>query len=226
MDSVRIGQRNPYPANCSLFVWRNLDTLPDVANPTFKMEYAAATCSEMTWIWQTVALPSPIACSTDFWVGIWIPENSSTRALSDASLDFSWRMAWKWDYGWLIARTADGDFKIRAIVSTVGTEETYPTLKLVLNENYPNPVTDKTTIAYTISQATKVKLEIYDITGRNIKTLVNGIQTAGEKEIVWDRTNNKGEQVASGIYFYSLNMEHPAMAVTKNKSLVKTLIVL
>lgn len=220
IDSARIGVRNPYPATCSLFVWdNNQNGLPAVATPKLKMAYAVMIVSEFEWKWQTIALSSPVICSTDFWVGIWIPENSSTRALSDTILNFSSRMAWRNDYGWAIGVTADGDFRIRAFVSYVGAEETgVLPLKLALDKNFPNPVTEKTTISYTIPQATKISLAIYDITGRNVRTLVNEVQSAGEKEVVWDRKNESGRPVSSGIYFYSLN--------SVQKSITKTMIVL
>ena len=63
--------------------------------------------------------------------------------------------------------------------------------------NYPNPFNPVTTINYSIPAAGSVKVAIYDITGREIATLVNGFQSAGSYAVAW---NGLGQ--SSGIYFY------------------------
>ncbi len=75
---------------------------------------------------------------------------------------------------------------------------------MVLRQNYPNPFNPTTNISYSLSETGRVKLSIYDILGREIKVLVNGIQDAGEKRATWNGTNNSGVKVGSGIYFYRL----------------------
>ena len=73
-----------------------------------------------------------------------------------------------------------------------------------LNQNYPNPFNPSTTILYEIPNTEKVTLEIYDILGRRVKTLVNTIQQQGRYSITWNGRNSFSETVASGIYFYRL----------------------
>jgi M6 family metalloprotease-like protein len=70
----------------------------------------------------------------------------------------------------------------------------------------PNPMGDKTTIGYQISQESKVTLNLYNISGQLVKTLVNAVQVPGYKSVVWNGKDNKGYKVASGIYFYKLNV--------------------
>jgi flagellar hook assembly protein FlgD len=49
-----------------------------------------------------------------------------------------------------------------------------------------------------------VKLEIFNLLGQKIKAIIDGDQTAGDKEVIWDGKNENGEQVASGVYLYRL----------------------
>ena len=73
-----------------------------------------------------------------------------------------------------------------------------------LHQNYPNPFNPTTTIHYDLPKTSNVVLKVYDIIGQEVKTLVNDIQTAGEKSVVWDGRNSAGQIVSSGVYIYSL----------------------
>lgn len=70
---------------------------------------------------------------------------------------------------------------------------------------YPNPFNPTTTLRYDLPEATKVIIMIYDLMGRDIKTLVNHQQKAGYKSVVWDATNDLGEPVSAGIYLYRIS---------------------
>jgi parallel beta-helix repeat protein len=71
-------------------------------------------------------------------------------------------------------------------------------------QNYPNPFNPSTTIEYTLPKDTQVRITIYNLLGRKVRTLVDEYQTAGRRRIVWDSKNDEGEEVASGIYFYQI----------------------
>jgi hypothetical protein len=73
-----------------------------------------------------------------------------------------------------------------------------------LQQNYPNPFNPTTQISYQIPVAEKVSLKVYDILGQEVKTLVNGAVEAGTHSVEWNGTNNAGQQVASGVYIYTL----------------------
>ncbi len=73
-----------------------------------------------------------------------------------------------------------------------------------LNQNYPNPFNPETNISYSLPQGANVRLTIYDILGQEIRVLVDEYQNPGEKNIIWDGHNMRGEDVSSGIYFYRL----------------------
>ena len=79
----------------------------------------------------------------------------------------------------------------------------------LLLQNYPNPFNPETWIPYQLSEDTPVSISIYDTTGRLVRTLPLGLQSAGfynsrERAAYWDGRNALGERVASGIYFYQL----------------------
>jgi len=73
-----------------------------------------------------------------------------------------------------------------------------------LGQNAPNPFNPTTTISYDLPQATEVRLQIYNVLGQNVKTLVDDFQEAGAHNVIWNGTDNTGTQVASGIYFYRI----------------------
>ncbi len=71
-------------------------------------------------------------------------------------------------------------------------------------QNYPNPFNPSTIIQYSLPQANKVKIVVYDISGKEIAILADNFQNAGTYNVTWTGKNNSGQQVASGIYFYSV----------------------
>jgi len=79
--------------------------------------------------------------------------------------------------------------------------------EFMLYANYPNPFNPVTRIDYGLPEDNHVTMVIYDIMGREIKTLVNGIQKAGYKSIVWDGTNAFGNSVSAGMYFYMIQAD-------------------
>lgn len=76
-----------------------------------------------------------------------------------------------------------------------------------LSDNYPNPFNPETKIGYFVPRACRVRLEVFNLLGQKIRTLVNEHQTVGNREVSWDGRNQAGDQVASGVYFYKLNAE-------------------
>jgi len=77
-----------------------------------------------------------------------------------------------------------------------------------LQPNLPNPFNTKTAISYSSPVTGHLSLVIYDITGREIKTLVDEVKTAGTHTIEWDGTNRGGTKVPSGTYFYRIKVEN------------------
>jgi len=89
----------------------------------------------------------------------------------------------------------------------ISQNETIPT-KLALYRNYPNPFNPVTNISFDLPQTMKVKLDIFNILGQRVITLVNGDLPAGHYQYLWDARSEKGAILASGIYFYRLTADN------------------
>ena len=76
--------------------------------------------------------------------------------------------------------------------------------EFALHQNYPNPFNPVTTLRYDLPEAGLVNITIYDMLGREVKTLVNQTQDAGYKSIIWNATNDYGKPVSAGIYLYQI----------------------
>lgn len=88
-----------------------------------------------------------------------------------------------------------------------------------LASNYPNPFNASTAISYYVPKDAQVTLEVYNIRGQKVKTLVDEQKTAGTYSVIWDGTNSKGEVVATGVYFYRLSIDKETL--TKKMTLLK-----
>lgn len=89
--------------------------------------------------------------------------------------------------------------------------------RLRLHPNYPNPFNPTTTISFEIPQTSKISesfevyLQIYDITGKLVKTLIHGKMLPGYHSVMWNGKDDAGEDVGSGIYFYRLRSQRTAV---------------
>jgi hypothetical protein len=88
-----------------------------------------------------------------------------------------------------------------------------------LYQNAPNPFNPMTDIRYYLPESEHVNLEIFNMNGRKVRTLVDGYKEAGEHVVTWDAKNDSGDKVASGIYLYRLRAGD--MEISKKMSLLK-----
>ncbi len=79
-----------------------------------------------------------------------------------------------------------------------------PTGLVSMQQNFPNPFNPSTVIRYTVATPGLVLLKVYDLRGREVRTLVNGVQDSGPQSIEWSGKDNAGRGVASGTYIYRL----------------------
>ena len=97
-------------------------------------------------------------------------------------------------------------------------DETSPITYSLYNA-YPNPFNPFTTLRYDLPEDAMVNITIYDMMGRNVKTMVNSQQNAGFKSIQWDATNDAGAPVSAGLYLYTI--ESKQFRQTKKMVLLK-----
>ena len=88
-----------------------------------------------------------------------------------------------------------------------------------LSGNYPNPFNPETEIKFSLSNASKVSIDIYNIKGQKVKSLVNDKYDAGDHSAVWKGTDDNNRKVGSGIYFYK--MKSGRYTATKKMILLK-----
>ncbi len=74
-----------------------------------------------------------------------------------------------------------------------------------LEQNYPNPFNPETVIRFTLPSAAQTQLAIFDMSGRQVRTLVNGMMTSGHHEVTWNASDDAGTILPSGVYLYRLN---------------------
>ncbi|NCS89254.1 MAG: hypothetical protein AUK34_03280 [Ignavibacteria bacterium CG2_30_36_16] len=136
------------------------------------------------------------------------------ESFGDVDGNGSWEFASASRLGEIIAFSGGTDIP-------VDVQENYTILpvEFKLEQNYPNPFNPATLIRYNIPLQTKVKLVVYDILGRIVKTLVNEVKDQGRHETSWDGTNSMNISVSTGVYFYRLETEN--FISTKKMLLVK-----
>ena len=76
----------------------------------------------------------------------------------------------------------------------------------VLEQNYPNPFNPGTSIKFEIPADGYVELTVYDVSGREVRTLAQRSFAAGPHAVPWDGRNSAGVEVSSGVYFYKLTV--------------------
>ncbi|MCX8014770.1 MAG: T9SS type A sorting domain-containing protein, partial [candidate division WOR-3 bacterium] len=138
--------------------------------------------------------------------------NSSTIGIQDPTCTIGIQSLYNGSYHPAAAPLIAG----RAIKFTTTTPysgiSNYDIANLKLNAknliSYPNPFSNHTTISYHLSYPAKVKLQIFDITGKLIKTLTNQEQSNGAYKFRWNGIDNNGRYVAQGIYFVKLEVNN------------------
>lgn len=86
--------------------------------------------------------------------------------------------------------------------STVAAEDpAAPGLKTALRGNHPNPFNPQTTVSFSLDRAQETRLEIFNLKGQQVKTLLHEIRPAGSHAVTWQGDDHRGRPVASGVYF-------------------------
>jgi hypothetical protein len=99
-------------------------------------------------------------------------------------------------------------FFVDDVTVTGGTpndDNTVPVVATELRGNFPNPFNPTTTISYSVKTPEAVTIEIFNVKGQLIKTLVSEAKEAGNHTVVWNGDDNSGRRVSSGIYYYKMS---------------------
>jgi subtilisin family serine protease len=106
----------------------------------------------------------------------------------------------------------------------VKTEDQLPT-DIHLYQNYPNPFNPTTMINYQLPVTSHVSLKVYNLLGQEVATIVDELQNAGYKQVVWNATNNYGNKVSSGVYFYRIEITDNSQPSKSYRDIKKMLII-
>jgi len=104
-------------------------------------------------------------------------------------------------------------------VSSTGAVETEPPLRIRLAANMPNPFTPTTEVRFTQAQAGRAALDVYDLRGRHVRSLVSGLLAAGEHVLPWDGRDVTGRAMPAGLYLFRL--ESSGACITTKGILLK-----
>jgi hypothetical protein len=169
--------------------------------------------------WITVTFPTN-SVGGDFFIIAYIYKSTTMGIATDGAVNNGDRgvcsndlSTWK-NYA---AELHTGDMMLRATVSYSGIEENEGAGKEEVYSISPNPVVNRSIISYTIKENSKVSLKIYDIAGKEVKTIANDMQTAGVKKIEWDARDNAGKKINSGVYFCKMQINNKEVST---KSLI------
>jgi hypothetical protein len=106
----------------------------------------------------------------------------------------------------------------RATATPVGDT---PPISLSLEQNVPNPFSGSTRIAVSVpdGEQARVALEVFDVRGRRVQSLIDDRVVTGRFELAWDGRDERGQEVASGVYFYRLTTA--GNMITRRMTLVR-----
>ncbi|MCP4705610.1 MAG: T9SS type A sorting domain-containing protein, partial [candidate division Zixibacteria bacterium] len=117
---------------------------------------------------------------------------------------------------------SDVGIRARATLTLVQSKDDEKLIRpndFLLSQNYPNPFNSATTIKYSVPRQSHVSIDIYNLLGQKVKTLIDETKTAGDHTINWDGTDYNGQLVSTGIYYYRITSGD--LTVTKKLVLLK-----
>jgi len=116
------------------------------------------------------------------------------------------------DLDWIVTNsTGDGTsdtvhYLLQSTPNGTSADGTGIPIEFKFYQNYPNPFNPVTTIQYELPEKSDVQITIYDLLGKEVKTLVSETQPAGYKSVQWNAANNMGQPVSAGVYLYQIRV--------------------
>lgn len=144
----------------------------------------------------------------DYWVVRTAADSIATTVVAEVSNDLTITSGWEGFVSFHHDISGHLYYAYNDSVTTGINDDPRPNagpLAFKLRPNVPNPFNPQTTISYTIRETGLVRLAIYDVSGKLVRILVDGLKPAGDHRITWDGTNDRGQMAASGVYFLRLS---------------------
>lgn len=145
---------------------------------------------------------------------IYVVSSSGGEEIALTSGPLDWRPQWSPDGKWIVYQAPDhlGYDQIFAVpFIETGVEEPSwtekPTGESPVLTCYPNPFNHLSVIKYRLPSSGAITLKVYNIVGQLVRTLVDAPEMAGYYQVTWDGRDNNGRKVASGVYFYRLEID-------------------
>jgi hypothetical protein len=170
--------------------------------------------TEVEFVWEETDDPDPVEEISYRVVYATNWEDSSTYVYSETIQETSMAitLADNSQYYWLVEALDSDGFIVGSnnntpnaiIVGTLAIDGDLIPVEFALHQNYPNPFNPITTLRYDLPEQAMVNIIIYDLLGREVRTLVNTTQDAGFKSIIWNATNDFGKPVSAGVYIYQI----------------------
>jgi len=103
--------------------------------------------------------------------------------------------------------------------NTPNQDNTTPVLTTVLSANHPNPFNPETAISYSVKNSAEVRIDVYNLKGQKVRTLISEKKAAGNHSVTWNGTDDNGSPVSSGVYLYRMTTD--GFASTRKMMLMK-----
>jgi hypothetical protein len=185
-----------------------------VSNITLAYRYEGTDPRQIRYIYKANAqtVPSvwnaPDTGVNDYWPEYSPPQRAYTIRGTDNSIGSA--------VLYVSALDQDLYFDASSFTAVEDEVEDKPIRRFSLDQNYPNPFNPTTKIEFVLSKSGQVRVEIFNILGQKVKTLVDQYLKAGHQMVEWDGKDDSGKEVTSGVYFYRLQ----AKEFTQTKKMV------
>jgi len=193
----------------SLRFWRWLG----VEQPTYDHAYVYVSNDGANWVkvWENT-----VGIEDDSWTQMEL--DISAVADGQETVYLRWTMGTT-DGGWTYCGWNIDDIEIWGLERVLSGVDDEHVLAARLDPARPNPFNPSTTIAFALPEAGAARLAVYDVSGRLVTVLADGLHDAGEHAAVWDGRDSAGRQLGSGVYF--VRLEAAGSVSTRKMVMVK-----